>query len=560
MDLSSFSRYQFDRGRGLGVRCLWALIGPALGWALLPSRARVLLLRMFGANVGKGVRLSAHMRVRYPWRLSIRENSWIGDGCWIDNWVLVAIGANVCVSQQAYLCTGNHDWADPSFAIAPRPIAVSDGAWVGARAVLGPGVEMGTGSIAAIGSVILRHVPAWEVHGGNPAVKLCDRIMRQDSRRLAVQKAGTVVVAGPTRSRGGITTVVDAHKRLAPWREFGCVELNTFSDANVLAKIGDAVGAYVRAPLLLMKARLVHMHLAGRTSMLRKLPLLGMAVLLRCVVVIHLHIPDRRWILGGPVERLFRLFCRASRRIVVLSPYWKEQLETAGITTQIQVIPNAVSSKEMGEMNSSRVARVLFVGKLEKRKGYDDLLHAAGSVLRTRPDVEFLFAGHGELARAAALARDLGIESSVQFLGWTTGEQLAALYRSATVFCLPSYAEGLPMSLLEAMSYGLPVIATPVGGIPGLIEHEKNGFLIKPGNRTELSQRLLFLLGCTPKQRQIVGASARDTISRLCSEQAVSDSLSALYRDFIPQDPKAAPTQKGMAQSHRSSAVHMPVA
>lgn len=109
------------------------------------------------------------------------ENCWIGEECWIDNWAPVELSNNVCLSQGAYLCTGNHDWSDPSFAIEPRPIAIRDGAWVGARVVLGPGVEMGTGSIATIGSVVIRSIPDWEIHGGNPARMHHKRLMRSRS-------------------------------------------------------------------------------------------------------------------------------------------------------------------------------------------------------------------------------------------------------------------------------------------------------------------------------------------------------------------------------------------
>jgi putative colanic acid biosynthesis acetyltransferase WcaF len=181
MDLSKFSRHRFGRGRGLVVVCLWSALAPLGASWFLPSRWRVWLLRLFGAQIGNGVLIKAHVRVRYPWRLRIGEHSWIGDGCWIDNWAPVTIGKNVCLSQSAYLCTGNHDWSDPSFAIAPQPITIGDGVWVGAHAVLGPGVQMGTGSIAAIGSVVTRSIPDWEIHAGNPSTMQRVRLMRSSN-------------------------------------------------------------------------------------------------------------------------------------------------------------------------------------------------------------------------------------------------------------------------------------------------------------------------------------------------------------------------------------------
>lgn len=176
--LSSFSRRHFERGRGFVVLCLWAVLAPVVTFRFLPSSCRVRLLRLFGARIESGVLVKAHVRVRYPWRLRIGKDCWIGEDCWIDNWAPVHIGSNVCVSQGVYLCTGNHDWSDPAFAISPRPIAIEDGAWIGARAVLGPGVHMGIGSVAAIGSVVIREVAEWEIHAGNPAIFRRTRVMR----------------------------------------------------------------------------------------------------------------------------------------------------------------------------------------------------------------------------------------------------------------------------------------------------------------------------------------------------------------------------------------------
>jgi putative colanic acid biosynthesis acetyltransferase WcaF len=168
VQLAEYLRKSFDRGRPLFVVLLWRLVGRFL--PVIPScRLRKLILGVFGAKLSIGVILQPGVRVRYPWRLVIGQNSWIGEGCWIDNWALVQVGHNACISQGAYLCTGNHDWTDPQFAIAPKPIVIGHSAWVGARAVLGPGVELGTGAVAAMGSVVTRKVPAWEIHAGNPA-------------------------------------------------------------------------------------------------------------------------------------------------------------------------------------------------------------------------------------------------------------------------------------------------------------------------------------------------------------------------------------------------------
>jgi putative colanic acid biosynthesis acetyltransferase WcaF len=128
------------------------------------------LLRFFGAAVGEGVVIKPGVRVKYPWKLKIGKHCWLGEDAWIDNIAPIVLGDNVCLSQGAYLCTGSHNWSDPSFGLIALPITIQDGAWVAARASVAPGVVMGRGAVAGFGSVVTRNIPASEIHSGNPAV------------------------------------------------------------------------------------------------------------------------------------------------------------------------------------------------------------------------------------------------------------------------------------------------------------------------------------------------------------------------------------------------------
>lgn len=180
VDLSTFDNRWYRCGRKKFVVGLWFFVGlPILRCPLNPSsKSRRALLRAFGATVGSAAVVKPGVRVKYPWRLTIGDNSWIGEDCWIDNLEQVTIGSNVCISQGAYLCTGNHDWSDPAFGLIVKPILVSNGAWVGAKCVIAPGVELGTCAIAAAGSVINKNIPAFEIHAGNPARFVRRRIIR----------------------------------------------------------------------------------------------------------------------------------------------------------------------------------------------------------------------------------------------------------------------------------------------------------------------------------------------------------------------------------------------
>jgi putative colanic acid biosynthesis acetyltransferase WcaF len=155
---------------------------------LLPfSSVRRFILRCFGAKLERGVVFKPGIRVKYPWLLSIGEHSWIGEDVWIDNLVEVRIGANCCLSQGAYLCTGNHDWSDPFFGLQVQPIVLEDGSWVGARALICPGVTIGQSGVAAAGSVVMNSIPAFEIHSGNPASFVKRRVFRETALRPVVR-------------------------------------------------------------------------------------------------------------------------------------------------------------------------------------------------------------------------------------------------------------------------------------------------------------------------------------------------------------------------------------
>lgn len=168
--LADFRNEWYNPGRSLLWRSAWLLWGlPLLRSPIISYRMRVALLRLFGARIGSRTVIKPGVRVKYPWRLIAGDDCWIGEDCWIDNLESVRLGNDVCLSQGTYLCTGNHDWSDPSFGMIVKPIVLHDGAWAGARSILTPGVTLGNCAVAAAGSVVTRNIPPFEIHAGNPA-------------------------------------------------------------------------------------------------------------------------------------------------------------------------------------------------------------------------------------------------------------------------------------------------------------------------------------------------------------------------------------------------------
>lgn len=176
-DLSSYKNGWFNPGRGFFVRFLWYFTNALL--FINPfnpfTGLKVAILRAFGANIGKGVVIKPGVNIKYPWNLVIGDHTWIGERVWIDNLVEVNIGSNCCISQGAMLLCGNHNYKRSTFDLIVRKITLEDGAWVGARAVVAPGIRCGSHSLLTVNSVALTNLEDYGVYQGNPAVKIRER-------------------------------------------------------------------------------------------------------------------------------------------------------------------------------------------------------------------------------------------------------------------------------------------------------------------------------------------------------------------------------------------------
>jgi glycosyltransferase involved in cell wall biosynthesis len=206
-----------------------------------------------------------------------------------------------------------------------------------------------------------------------------------------------------------------------------------------------------------------------------------------------------------PVRQLMGWVLRRADVVIALSGQWQRfLLDEVRSDLCVVVLPNTVdtpfaAATELDDYPSRQSGNVvLFVGRLGRTKGVFDILGAIPLVLASRKPVVFLFAGGateaGILEEMQRYSKEADLGNSVQFLGEVTGQAKLDLFRRATLFVLPSYGEGLPYALLEAMAVGLPVITTPVGAIPEIIEDGHHGFLIQPGDYIALAKSIIQLL------------------------------------------------------------------
>lgn len=178
-DLSRYDNSWYEPGEGTLKRLIWYFTNVL--FFLNPfnpfSGLKVRLLRLFGARAGKGVVVKPGVNIKYPWLLEIGDYAWIGENVWIDNLARVRIGSNVCISQGAMLLCGNHNYKKPTFDLMIGEITLEDGSWVGAQAVVCPGVTLHTHAVLGVGAVANHDLEAYTIYQGIPAVKVRERVM-----------------------------------------------------------------------------------------------------------------------------------------------------------------------------------------------------------------------------------------------------------------------------------------------------------------------------------------------------------------------------------------------
>lgn len=182
MRLDHYTRGTYTPGAPYWRQLLWYFLGAPLvqSYWLPVSAIKVWILRLFGAEIGRGVRIKPGVRIKFPWRLMVKDFVWIGEGAWLDNLAPITLESHVCLSQQVYLCTGNHDWSHPHFHLTPAPIYVQQGSWIAARAVIGPGVIVGQGAVLTLGAVTGRSLAPMTIYAGNPAQPVKQRKIHAD--------------------------------------------------------------------------------------------------------------------------------------------------------------------------------------------------------------------------------------------------------------------------------------------------------------------------------------------------------------------------------------------
>lgn len=171
VDLSKYTNPHYNHGAGKLKRLIWHITSKCFIHSQfpLPVNLKVKILRFFGAKMGKGIVIKPNVNIKYPWFLEVGDYSWIGEGVWIDNLVMVKIESSCCLSQGAMLLTGNHDFTKPTFDLITGKIIMEQGSWIGAKSIVCPGVTLKSHAVLAVSSVATKDLLSYSIYQGNPA-------------------------------------------------------------------------------------------------------------------------------------------------------------------------------------------------------------------------------------------------------------------------------------------------------------------------------------------------------------------------------------------------------
>ena len=345
---------------------------------------------------------------------------------------------------------------------------------------------------------------------------------------------------GPSGSAmGGIATVIRNYEEAGLFEKWGIIFLTTHAEGSASIKIFSAVYALYRFTMLLMQRRvaLLHVHSAQHTSFWRKSIFVLVAFAAGGPVIFHLHGCEFMKFYNEGCGRIGKRFIRyilaKSSIVIALSTQWVQNIERISRKAHVVCVYNSVivPAVQGALPQKKRQPILLFLGRLGSRKGTYDLLEALVRVKDKIPNVILKLGGDGELEQVMDRAKELGVERNIEILGWVRGDQKRSLLNEAAIYILPSYNEGLPMGILEAMSVGLPVISTTVGGIPDAIDSGIDGMLIEPGDVDGLAHAIERLLH-DADFRQGMGNAAREKVVHNFSAEKVIPQLENLYREL----------------------------
>lgn len=347
-----------------------------------------------------------------------------------------------------------------------------------------------------------------------------------------------LMVGVDEKTKGGMWSVARGYLQSSIYQEAVRVKyVPVATIGSPLKKILFFAAGFVRIMILLITQKwdIVHIHMSERGSVYRKLLVASLAKIFRCKVILHLHGAEfEPWYCGLPTSRksFVQRGLNGADRILILGEYWYPFISSLIEEKQkIKVLYNAVPVPATNRYQIN-AGNLLFLGEVGERKGVYDLLDAIGTIEEQLDDsCQLLIYGTNPDGDIVNRIEERKLQHRVRYMGWADPTQFEQLFAGIAVNVLPSYHEGLPMTILETMAYGIPNISTDIAAIPEAVNQE-NGILVRPGDTKRLADAIVCLLR-DQDIRKTRSENAYQTVKDVFSTERHMREVIKLYEDTM---------------------------
>jgi len=355
---------------------------------------------------------------------------------------------------------------------------------------------------------------------------------------MTMPKPNVLYISPSLTVKGGISSLVMSYLKSDLAEKYRLITVYSHVSGSKLAKSIQAIKGLVLIGINLgfRNIDIVHFHGGGCVSALRKYIYFRLVKLFDCKVIFHLHggaFPQQYKNLSPLFQSLITKMFEQSDVVICLSEFFrKEILAIAPNATVIVQMNSVVLPQRMGLHEQQDEIRILYLGLINEKKGIFDLIPVISKICEEIGNIRLIVGGVGEVERMCQEIGHHGISDHVEYQGWLEPEDRDNLLSTVDILVLPSYIEGMPMTILEAMSFGIPVVSTRVGGVPDIVIDGETGFLIEPGNLEQLHNKLSILAQDYALRRKL-GLKGRSAIEERHTIDVSIRRIEAIYESLI---------------------------
>lgn len=341
-----------------------------------------------------------------------------------------------------------------------------------------------------------------------------------------------IIIVGPDPNyKGGIATLI---RNMLKYKNESCQFTMYVArpEGNILVKslLVPIYTLYFIIRLIQVKYDIVHIHISENWGFYRYVPFVIISKMFGIPVIIHSNACefDSFYERQNKIQKnIVKATLDKSDLIIAVSPEWNEVFSRIS-STKVITIYNFIDIPNSNFYNKNSI-NILSSGQIGKRKGYYDIIKVIPSIIHDNNKIKFKFCGNGEVTKICEEINNLEISDYVNVSSWLHNSKIIELLKDTMIFLLPSYNEGMPLAILEAMSYGVPIISTNVGGIPTLVEHGVNGLIISPGDTKQLEYAINLLIN-DPDLRQKM---SNNNYSKIKNEYSIQSNMKIIYEKYL---------------------------